>query len=62
MTKLKCDGWCDPKSETITHIDEKGFIYCASCGPRRRESGRRCRKLTAAELKRILNGQQITKY
>ena len=48
--------------EPITHIDEKGFIYCAQHGKWRKESGRRCRKMTSKELKFIHAGKPLEKY
>lgn len=52
----------DDCQEPVTHIDDNGFIYCAEHGQRRKESGRRCRKLKPAELKTLKEGKPIAKY
>ena len=57
---LACD-MRDTCVSTITHIDEKGFIYCAEHGADR-QSWCRCRKLTPAELKRLQAGRTIASY
>ena len=57
---LKCE-MRDACMEIVTHIDENGFIYCQCHGDNRKAS-MRCRKLTADELKTLLNGQPITRY
>ena len=58
---LKCDGLsaCGAK---VTHIDEKGFVYCQSCGLRRKQSQIRCRKLKSSELKSLENGKSLERY
>ena len=43
----------------VTHIDRKGWIYCATHGPERRASGIGCRKLTKAELRTLGEGKPI---
>lgn len=43
----------------VAMIDGRGFVYCAACGVRRRESGVRCRKLTAGELRTLRAGEAI---
>lgn len=53
---------CDMSRECagrVTHIDEKGFVYCSEHGPQRRLSGRRCRKLRAWELAELRAGRAI---
>lgn len=60
-TSVRCDGWCGDHHDGITHIDDKGYIYCAKCGPTRR-TWRPCRKLRPHELNRIRRGQQVTRY
>ncbi len=45
----------------ITHIDIKGYIYCAKHGQERR-SYQRCRKLTRAELVRLQTGTPLESY
>lgn len=54
---------CDMENDCtapVTHVDEKGWLYCATHGPQRRQSGRQCRKLTAAEIKRLQAGLTIS--
>lgn len=58
---LKCD-MRDQCTEPITHIDEKGFIYCRHHGIARRESGYRCRQLRGFELNRIKAGNPVERY
>lgn len=58
--KLKCDMTKECPEE-VTHIDEKGFLYCARHGYQRKNV-MRCRKLRPAELKRILENQPIKKF
>lgn len=48
-------------SENVTHIDDKGFIYCKPHGENRQRH-RNCRKLRANELNRIKAGKTIQKY
>jgi hypothetical protein len=47
-----CD-MTDECDEPVTHVDTKGYIYCARHAAMRCSgtSGRRCRKLRAGELK-----------
>ena len=45
----------------VTHIDEKGFIYCKPHGIERRQY-RRCRQLRQYELKKIQAGKPLKKY
>jgi hypothetical protein len=49
-------------ADSITHIDEKGWLYCTKHGQQRSTSGIRCRKMTAAELQRILCGKTLKSY
>ena len=58
--KLHCDmehECCEP----ITHIDNKGFVYCTSHGESRRNS-HPCRKLRPHELKKLQAGGQLARY
>jgi len=53
---------CDMKPDCIapvTHIDSKGFIYCAPHGVQRKAGGYQCRKLTASEVKTLTRGEAI---
>ena len=60
---LQCDAMrpgCE--SSDITHIDEKGYIYCRECGPIRQGGWHRCRKLRPHELRRLERGLQVERY
>lgn len=57
-----CDGWCH-RNNPVTHIGNKGYVYCTDCAYQRRQDGHEStRKLTAAERRLILSGQPIQKY
>jgi hypothetical protein len=59
---LQCDMELDC-TESITHLDEKGFIYCHEHGVQRQEGGwKRCRKLRPLELNRLRRGEQVARY
>jgi hypothetical protein len=49
-------------NNAIKMIDKKGFVYCESCGLRRRASLIPCRKLLKKEITQINNGQALSKY
>lgn len=56
---------CDMKTGClwpVTHIDEKGYVYCSEHGVQRRDSGIHCRQLKPWELNRILRGEPIERY
>lgn len=53
---LRCDYDCDV---AVTHIDTKGFVYCAGHGAARKAGGYQCRKLTASEVKALTRGETI---
>lgn len=56
------DCQMDPRcADSVTHIDQSGYLYCTKHGLQRRAS-RPCRKLRPHELTRLENGGQITKY
>jgi len=57
--KLQCDmeKTCEG---AVTHIDNKGFVYCTKCSAKRKSGGTPCRKLTRAETKRLAEGQTIS--
>lgn len=59
--RLKCD-MTEQCQDTVNHIDDSGFIYCTKHGLQRRGHGRRCRKLRPSELKKLENGQPVTRY
>jgi hypothetical protein len=58
---LKCD-MSEACEEPVTHLDEKGFVYCTKHGVQRRGSGHRCRKLKPSELRQLKSGQPLAKY
>lgn len=65
MTTPTCDGWCIESGSigTVTHIGSKGYVYCAACAVRRRQSGyEQTRKMRAWELELINNGKQLPSY
>lgn len=56
---------CDMTKEclgAVTHIDSKGYCYCAKHGEQRKSSGNRCRKLKPAELAKLAKGETISRY
>lgn len=59
--QLICAKMHGPCAGPVTHIDSKGFIYCAPHGAQRK-AYQRCRKLTSTELKILRNGQPIAAY
>jgi hypothetical protein len=55
---------CDMEKECgepVTHIDEKGFVYCRKHGNDRKYS-MRCRQLTSKELKLLRTGLPLGRY
>ena len=54
---LTCASMGDCDGSAVTHIDEKGYVYCALCGNSRRQSGVRCRRMTAGEIHRAKRGE-----
>ena len=60
MRKIQCE-MRENCSNPVTHIGEKGYIYCAKCIVHRR--GReRCRKMRAWELQLIRDGKPLPSY
>lgn len=60
--KLKCAGMKESKCDSkVTHIDEKGYIYCSDCGQRRKSSVR-CRKLSEKEIEQLNERGFIERY
>lgn len=57
-TALRCVG-AEGCVSPVTHIDNKGFIYCASHGEARRFA-RPCRKMRKWEIARLEGGQTIS--
>jgi hypothetical protein len=61
-TDFQCDWRHDCKAE-VTHIGNKGYLYCAQHAIGRRNSGyERTRKMTNAELKALHAGEALIKY
>ena len=58
--KLQCAMEDDCK-DTITHLDNAGFIYCTTHGIHRRWY-KPCRKLRAHEIRRLERGDRIKTY
>lgn len=54
---LSCDfrGCGDP----VTHVDHRGFVYCARHAAVRKAGGERCRILKVAEIRKLEAGQPI---
>ena len=55
---------CDMRKDCgfpVTHLDEKGFVYCAKHGEERK-ARMRCRKLKPAELAKLNRGETLAKY
>ena len=57
---LHCDWGTDCGAE-VTHIDNRGFIYCTPHGIARRD-WRPCRQLRPHELARLRRGDTIKRY
>jgi hypothetical protein len=60
-TKTLACSMTDMCTEPVSHIDDKGFAYCARHGIQRR-SHRRCRKLKSYELTRLKTVGSIARY
>ena len=59
-TILRCDmtaGCLEP----VTHLDNKGYVYCTQHGIERRDC-RPCRKLRAHELRKLEQGEPLKRY
>lgn len=57
-----CDLHMDCKNP-VTHIGNKGYLYCSMHAVERRQSGyERTRKMVAWELKVIANGEPLPSY
>lgn len=58
MGKLQCQG-AEPKcAGEVTHVDNKGFVYCVHHGVGRRNS-HPCRKLLKREIRLLEAGEPI---
>ena len=60
MQVLKCSGEKDCNGN-VTHLDDKGFVYCAIHGPIR-STYIRCRKLNTKELAQLKLGKPLKSY
>lgn len=63
MTKDRLQ--CEMRNEctnTVTHIEEKGWIYCADCAQGRKGSGHYCRRLRAWEINLLKSGEPVPSY
>lgn len=58
--KLKCD-MTKECTQPVTHIDEKGYVYCTQHGLQRKGT-MRCRKLSGPELKQLESGKPLARY
>jgi hypothetical protein len=58
--RLKC-GMRRECQADVTHIDDKGYVYCREHGIER-YSHRRCRQLTAKELRQLRSGIPLSSY
>ena len=60
MVQLTCDMEKDCQ-EPVTHIDVKGYVYCAKHG-RERKTTCRCRQLKPKELHQLQSGEPLSTY
>lgn len=60
LRKLTCDMTNDC-TERVTHLGEKGFVYCSNHAPQR-QGWERTRKLRAWEIKELLAGRRLKSY
>lgn len=62
---LMCDGHHDEPRliGSVGYIDDKGYAYCETCGPRYQGTmWRRCRKLRPHELRKLQRGETLPSY
>lgn len=57
---LKCDMTIDC-DQPVTHVDQKGYVYCTTHGIQRR-GYQPCRTMRPFEITRLTSGQPLTKY
>jgi len=60
MTRLQCDMDERCRNE-VTHLGDKGFVYCSSCAPDR-IGWERVRKLQGWEKRSLLAGEMLVSY
>ena len=58
--EIRCD-WRDTCSAEVTHIGEKGYVYCAGHVGNRRGI-ERCRKLLVSERRALERGEKIASF
>lgn len=59
-TSLSCAMGLGECHKPITHIDDKGYVYCTGHGERRRCDGvRKCRALRPGEITKLVLGETI---
>jgi hypothetical protein len=58
IVRCEMDHHCN---EPVTHLDNKGFVYCAKHGVARR-SFTPCRKLLASEIRKLQRGEALKRY
>ena len=59
---VRCDMYTDC-AEPVTHIGDKGYAYCATHGPSRRESGyERVRRMRPWEVRWLREGRVLPSY
>ena len=56
---IKCDMTIGC-AESVTHVDSKGFVYCAAHAARRRGGGVSVRKLRPSEIEKL--GRELLSY
>jgi len=64
IAKAQADLHCEMDrtcKETVTHIDDKGFIYCHTHGVQRK-GYRPCRQLAPKELSQLWDGIPLASY
>lgn len=53
---------CDMKQscpDAVSHVDNKGFLYCTKHGVQRRANGTPCRQLRPSEIQKLVRGETI---
>ena len=55
---LRCD-WSRDCARPVTHVDNRGFLYCELCALRRKAGGTPTRKLRPGEIKKLERGETI---
>jgi hypothetical protein len=58
MRELHCE-MVDTCRADVTHVDDKGYVYCKAHGLDRK-AYRPCRQLRPAEIRKLINGETIS--